>query len=240
MARDRRKNPLPEEADRVPYYFSFIWRDWRRDADVKKMSPSDKGIYLELLIEQWMLDVLPGDLIELGHITRSRVDVMKQWLMKWGHKVLICAICDEAINEQDMRRICDGDVGEVSEKCAGDVAEMEVTCKRHGTQLKNRRLEFLRKDVNFGLAPGTTKPNLTEPKVTEPTFPAPRGATETMPKPLRSASAPSDGEFLQLPLEKAQAYADPHCTICLGDGTYGKGTQLLRCDCSRSQRGGGR
>ena len=99
MSRDRSRTPLPEEADRVPYYFPFIWRDWRRDADVKKMSPSDKGIYLELLIEQWMLDVLPGDLVELGHITRSRVDVMKQWLMKWGHKVLICALCDDAINE---------------------------------------------------------------------------------------------------------------------------------------------
>jgi len=52
-------------------------------------------------------------------------------------------------------------------------------------------------------------------------------------------SVSSDEEFLRLPLEKAQAYADPKCTICLGDGTYGKGTQLVRCDCSRSQRGGG-
>jgi hypothetical protein len=239
MRRDRSRTPLPEESDRVPYYFPFIWRDWCRDADVKKMSPSDKGIYVELLIEQWMLDVLPGDLMELGHITRSRVDVMKQWLMKWGHRVLICALCSEAINEQDMRRICEGDVEEVWKRCDGDVAEMEVRCRRHGTQLKNRKLEFLRKDVNFGLAPGTTKPNLTEPKGTEPTFPAPRGATEAMPKPLRSVSVSSDEEFLQLPLEKAQAYADPNCTICLGDGTYGKGTQLVRCDCSRSQSGGG-
>jgi len=144
-----------------------------------------------------------------------------------------------SINEQDMCRICEGDVQEVWKRCEGDVAEMEVRCRRHGTQLKNRRLEFLRKDVNFGLAPGTTKPNLTEPKGTEPTFPAPRGATETMPKPLRSVLVLSDEEFLQLPLEKAQAFADPQCTRCLGDGTYGKGTQLLRCDCSGRQRGGG-
>src|ERR1035438_1243081 len=74
---------------------------------------------------------------------------------------------------------------------------------------------------------------------TKPIFPAPRGATETMRKPLVSASVFSDEEFLRLPLEKAQAFADPQCTICLGDGTYGKGTQLLRCDCSRAQRGGG-
>jgi len=238
MSRDRSRTPLPEEADRVPYYFPFIWRDWRRDADIKKMSPSDKGIYLELLIEQWMLDVLPGDLAELSLITRSRVDVMKQWLLKWGHKVLICALCSEAISEQDMCRICDGDVEEVCERCEGDVDEMGVRCKRHGTELKNRRLEFLRKDVNFGLAPGTTEPNQTEPKGTKPIFPAPRGAKEAMPNTFGSVSVFSDEEFLRLPLEKAQAFADPQCTICLGDGTYGKGTQLLRCDCSRSQRGG--
>jgi hypothetical protein len=103
--------------------------------------------------------------MELAHITRSRADVMKQWLMKWGHKVLICALCSEAISEQDMCRICDGDVEEVCERCEGDVDEMGVTCKRHGTQLKNRRLEFLRKDVNSGLAPGTTKPNLFFPRL---------------------------------------------------------------------------
>lgn len=233
MPRDRSKVVLPEEADRVPYYFPFIWRDWRRDADVKKMSPSDKGIYLELLIEQWMLDVVPGDLIELSRISRSRVDVMKTWLLKWGHKVLICASCDSALDETDMRRICSGDVSEVWDRCAGDVAEVEDTCRKHGTQLKNRKLEFLRKDVNSGLAPGTTKPNLTETKGTEPISGAPQGAMKSRSTPPASALLLSDEDFLQLPLEKAQAYADPECSVCLGDGTFGKGTQLVRCDCSR-------
>jgi len=84
------------------------------------MSPSDKGIFLELLIEQWVLDLLPGDLAELSHITRSRVDVLKQWLLKWATK---CSFARFAA-KQSVNRTCAGYVREMWKRCVRDVKEM--------------------------------------------------------------------------------------------------------------------
>jgi uncharacterized protein YdaU (DUF1376 family) len=48
-------------ADKFPPWFPFYARDWRLDEGVRLLSLRQKGVYLELLIHQWLEGSIPED-----------------------------------------------------------------------------------------------------------------------------------------------------------------------------------
>ena len=47
--------------DRIPPYLPLLWADWESSADVRSMTMVQRGIYLEILIQQWIYGKFPRD-----------------------------------------------------------------------------------------------------------------------------------------------------------------------------------
>ena len=238
---DVEKQPMPEDAERVPYYFPFMWRDWRDDRNVKKMSPSEKGIYLELMVEQWIMDGLNMEVDDLCHVTRARHDYVVAWLRKWGHKVLWCADCHQRITPEDVEDIISGNSAEVvqeqvksSEEGGKEPAKSSQRGGKHPVKRGyNKKLRFLKFDVKYKQIPGTqsSEPipipilNQIEPIL----YSAPDGAAKSQAKkPNRINGEPCDCEACTT---RCPGDWYPHCAVCGGRGTYAKDGKIECCDC---------
>lgn len=57
-------------------YFKWYWRDWRASRSVQRMSYIERGLYRELLDEQWHRGFIPTDIAELADICGCPEDVM--------------------------------------------------------------------------------------------------------------------------------------------------------------------
>jgi uncharacterized protein YdaU (DUF1376 family) len=62
-------DPLP--------YFKWLWRDWRANKKVQKMDYIARGLYRELLDEQWSEGTIPDDLPALADICDCPLEVME-------------------------------------------------------------------------------------------------------------------------------------------------------------------
>jgi hypothetical protein len=145
-----------DKLDRVPPYLPLLWQDWRSSADVRGMTPAQRGIYLDILIEQWISGDVPRDAWRLSQAIRADYKLTVRFLTKYCH-LLVCCQCGASWTPVN----CQCGASKSSAKC-------------HNLKLKN-----LRNDVDSDIALGTTKPNVTErepnPTETEPlaTVPSP-------------------------------------------------------------------
>ena len=68
-----------KELKPLPYY-AWFWQDWRANRKVRGLSYIAKGLYRELLDEQWSEGSIPNDIEELADICGCPVRVMrKHW-----------------------------------------------------------------------------------------------------------------------------------------------------------------
>ena len=63
-------------------YFKWLWRDWRANRRVQKLNYVARGLYRELLDEQWSDGSIPNDLAELADICDCPVEVMEEHWQK--------------------------------------------------------------------------------------------------------------------------------------------------------------
>lgn len=64
--RSKPNEPLP--------YYKWYWRDWRGSRAVQRMTPLERGIYRELMDEQWRLGALRNDPEWLAEAAMCSVD----------------------------------------------------------------------------------------------------------------------------------------------------------------------
>jgi hypothetical protein len=136
-----------DKLDRVPPYLPFIWQDWMSSPTVRSMTMTQRGIFLEILLYQWVYGSVPRDPWKLAKAIGADYETTLRLLVKYS-EILVCCECGKSW----ARVICE----------CGDT-KLGVTCE-------NPKLRNLKIDVNLGLPLATTEPHptITPPKVTSP------------------------------------------------------------------------
>ena len=60
-------------------YFKWLWRDWRANRHVQRLHYIAKGLYRELLDEQWCEGFIPPDVETLADICNCPVEIMQEY-----------------------------------------------------------------------------------------------------------------------------------------------------------------
>jgi hypothetical protein len=109
------------------------------------MTMTQQGIYLNILIYQWVYGDFPRNAWELSRTLNSSYDTTLRLLSDYSH-LFVCCECSASWSRAD---------------CECGASKSRGTCE-------NPRLRNIRVDVNSDLPIGTTEPNLTitSPKVT--------------------------------------------------------------------------
>lgn len=68
---------MAKTLDALPYY-KWLWRDWRANRRVQRMHFVARGLYRELLDEQWSEGSIPNELSELADICGCPIEVMEE------------------------------------------------------------------------------------------------------------------------------------------------------------------
>jgi hypothetical protein len=128
----------------------IIWQDWMSSPTIRSMSMTQQGIFLNILLHQWVYGSVPRDPWKLAKAIGADYETTLRLLVKYS-EILVCCECGTSWT----RVTCE----------CGDT-KLGVTCE-------NLKLKNLKIDVNLGLALGTTEPNptITSPKVTPPCAP---------------------------------------------------------------------
>jgi hypothetical protein len=134
-----------DKLNRVPPFLPLLWQDWLRSGDVRSMTMAQRGIYLEILVKQWVLGSVPRDAWKLAKGIQADYRATVRLLTTYSH-LLACCQCGASWTPVT---------------CQCGASNLTATC--HSPKLRN-----LRNDVDSDLALGTTEPNLTQPKLTEP------------------------------------------------------------------------
>jgi hypothetical protein len=134
-----------DKLNRVPPFIPLLWQAWRSSPSVRSMTMAQRGIFLEILIEQWIYGSFPRSAWELSRRIGSDFRTTVRLLEKYS-KLAVCCQCGDSWTT-------------VTCQC-GD-SNLTATC--HNPKLKNLRI-----DVNADLALGTTELNPTQPKLREP------------------------------------------------------------------------
>jgi uncharacterized protein YdaU (DUF1376 family) len=73
-------NPnVSEQANEPLPYYKWLWRDWRANRKVQRMSWQARGLYRELLDEFWSEGIIPDDLSRLADICGCSTEEMKTY-----------------------------------------------------------------------------------------------------------------------------------------------------------------
>jgi hypothetical protein len=64
--------------DPLPYY-KWLWRDWRSNRRIQRMSWAARGLYRELLDEQWAEGSIPSTIADLADICGCPAHVMQEY-----------------------------------------------------------------------------------------------------------------------------------------------------------------
>jgi len=128
-----------DKLDRVPPYLPIIWQDWLSDPDVRSMNMAQRGIFLEILLQQWVFGDVPRDPWKLSQDIKADHRTTVKFLQTYS-KTLACVQCHRCWN----------------------AVKPQCQCSERAGRVHNRKLHFLRIDVISGLPLGTTEANRTE------------------------------------------------------------------------------
>ena len=133
-----------DKLDRVPPFMPLFWREWQSSAHVRSMTPSAKGVYIDILLHQWVYGSFPRSPWKLSKALGLPYETVHRWLTKYSD---LCVCCECCVNWS-----C-GD-------CECGVSESWGNCE-------NLKLKKHSKTVGFWLqgAQPEPEPNL---KITEP------------------------------------------------------------------------
>jgi len=134
-----------DKLNRVPPYLPIIWQDWLSSGDVRSMTMAQRGIYVEILIRQWVLGSVPRDAWKLAKDIQADYKTTVRLLSTYSH-LLVCCQCGASWTPVT---------------CQCGTSNLTATC--HNPKLKN-----IRNDVDSDLPIGTTEPNPTTPNRREP------------------------------------------------------------------------
>jgi hypothetical protein len=134
-----------DKLNRIPPFLPFLWQDWRSSQTVRRMTHSQRSIYLDILIEQWISGNVPRDAWRLAGMIQADYKSTVRLLENFS-EVLVCCQCGASWTPVN---------------CQCGASNLTATC--HNPKLRNIRI-----DVDSGVALGTTEPNLTQPHLTEP------------------------------------------------------------------------
>jgi hypothetical protein len=139
-----------DKLSRVPPFVPLLWQDWQSSPSVRSMTMTQQGIFLNILLHQWVYGSVPRDPWKLAKAIGADYETTLRLLVKYS-EILVCCECGTSWT----RVTCE----------CGDT-KLGVTCE-------NLKLKNLKIDVNLGLALGTTEPHptITSPKVTPPSAP---------------------------------------------------------------------
>jgi hypothetical protein len=126
----------------VPPYMPLIWQDWMSSADIRSMTMAQRGIYISILLHQWIYDGVPRDAWQLSKDINAKYDTVKRFLQTYPH-LFVCRECGGSWT---------GAVGE----CCGSSG---------GVVVENIKLRNLRKEAISDTPLGTNKTKATEVKV---------------------------------------------------------------------------
>jgi hypothetical protein len=143
--------------NRVPPFIPLLWQDWRSSADIASMTPTQRSLYLDILIEQWIYGDVPRDPYKLHKKINPTGDYRTtvRFLSAYSH-LIVCSQCYH---------------GWKTGCCPCGACDSTGTCL-------NLKLKNLRIDVNSDLPLGTTELNPTEPDRREPHLAPPAEAGE--------------------------------------------------------------
>jgi hypothetical protein len=134
-----------DKLNRVPPFLPLLWQDWQSSPSVRTMTMTQQGIFLNILIHQWVYGGFPRSAWELSRRIGSDYKSTGRLLEKYSDLAVCCQ--------------CGASWTPVACQCGA--SNLTATC--HNPKLKNHRI-----DVDSDLALGTTELNPTQPKLREP------------------------------------------------------------------------
>ena len=139
-----------DKLNRVPPFIPLLWQAWRSSPSIRSMTMAQRGIFIEILIEQWIYGSFPRSAWELSRRVGSDFKTTGRLLEKYS-ELAVCCQCGDSWTPVT---------------CQCGASKLTATC--HNPRLRNLRI-----DVDSDLALGTTEPNPTkpQPKVTSPYAP---------------------------------------------------------------------
>lgn len=123
-----------DKLDSVPPYLPLIWRDWKSSPDIQSMTMAQRGIYHEILIDCWVYGNVPRDPWQLHKLIGADYKSTVRLLEQYSHLLVCC-------------------------KCGGSWTPVDCQCgdSNRAARCYNVKLGCLNKDVNSGVALGTTE-----------------------------------------------------------------------------------
>jgi len=124
----------------IPAYMPIIIEDWQSDPNTQSMSDVQIGIYMKALFYQWQNGSLPRDSWKFAKKIDSRYETTMKFLQTYP-KLFGCSECGRKWSQAT---------------CACGKFDLEVA------RIENKKLKYLREDVNAGLPLGTTEKKMEE------------------------------------------------------------------------------
>src|ERR1035438_396640 len=87
-----------DKLNRVSTLIPLLWQNWRSSANVASMPFTQRGFYLEMLIDQWIYGDLPCDAWKLHKQCGSRSDF--RTTVKWLDKYSALLVCTQHSNSR--------------------------------------------------------------------------------------------------------------------------------------------
>lgn len=170
MSRKKNKPVQDSTMERVPPYLPLVWQEWISSIDIQKMSTSEEGIYLRLLLALWQYDQLvdrPAKIAQMVRIPDTRT--LNRWLGRYGHLLA---------GEKQHTPECLVNLREIYRNLP--VNSLETSCECTVT-LRSEKLRILKENAqNRGVcSEDQTEPNQTEPKKTSVSHSASNQETPT-------------------------------------------------------------
>jgi len=122
-----------------PPYLPIIVEDWVSDSDIQSMTVAQIGIFIKALIRQWQDGSLPRNPWDFAAKIEARYETVANFLQSYSN-LFACLECG--------RRWTGSDCG-----CG---------CSKAVGRVENKKLKFLKIDVNSRLELGTTEQKRTE------------------------------------------------------------------------------
>ncbi len=123
----------------VPPFLPIIVEDWVSDPDIQAMTLSQIGIFTKALIRQWQDGSLPRNAWDFAAKIEARYETVATFLQTYSN-LFRCLECGRTWSASDCGCGCSKSVGRV----------------------ENKKLKFLKIDVNSSLDLGTTEQKRTE------------------------------------------------------------------------------
>jgi hypothetical protein len=154
-----------DNLDRVPPFLPIIWQDWISSPDIRSMSHTQWGIYLHILLHQWVYGNIPRGAWDISKAIGADYKVTRNFLRKYSH-LLVCCQCEASWTEAECQ--CgrsDSPVADQQEDSTTPPTQQRRNSAASAC-VHNVKLDFIKKAV---ISRGTlsSKRALTEPNLTE-------------------------------------------------------------------------